>query len=113
LPATLGGARALGLPTAWRFERRNAGDIAVVSLDSIGQQTHHDPADALIFFVRQAGNVLATVRWEESYRNGHMTTTAEMIFDANGITNSKETRQRGVAQNRFSITLVFCIMTTL
>jgi len=39
-------------------------DIAVVSLDSIGQQPIHDPADALIFS-SSGRDVIATVVGEE------------------------------------------------
>src|SRR5205814_1909847 len=76
--ATLGGARALGLSD--RIAALKEGmqaDIAVVSLDSIGQQPIHDPADALIFS-SSGRDVLATVvGGREVYRNGHLTTTAE------------------------------------
>jgi 5-methylthioadenosine/S-adenosylhomocysteine deaminase len=76
--ATLGGARALGLSDRiGALKEGMQADIAVVSLDSIGQQPIHDPADALIFS-SSGRDVLATVvGGREVYRNGHMTTTAE------------------------------------
>jgi len=76
--ATLGGARALGLSDRIGVLKEGMqADIAVVSLDSIGQQPIHDPADALIFS-SSGRDVLATVvGGREVYRNGHMTTTAE------------------------------------
>jgi len=76
--ATLGGARALGLSNQiGALKEGMRADMAVASLDSIGQQPAHDPADALIFSSSGRAVLLTVVAGEEIYRNGHMTTTAE------------------------------------
>jgi 5-methylthioadenosine/S-adenosylhomocysteine deaminase len=76
--ATLGGARALGLSNhIGALKEGMQADIAVVSLNSMGQQPAHDPADALIFSSSGRDVLLTVVAGEEIYRNGQMKTTAE------------------------------------
>jgi len=56
-------------------------DIAVCQPGQHGQQPIHDPADAFDLFVVRPG-CDRDCRWgREVYRNGHLTTIAEDIFE--------------------------------
>jgi len=68
--ATLGGAKALGLESlVGTVEAGKQADIAVVSLDDVGQQPIHDVEAALVFASNARDVVMTVVAGKEVYRS--------------------------------------------